>query len=221
MLHKGLAAHDFTKFKNVARIMRNHGSHRDAYGRVVVITAHSSVVRSRSEQRMGRSRHLCRCRYLRRRPWRRTRGARHLRPARSGATAFDSSAGTRPLGRRGSGHLGNPALCGFVCSASADGTTAATWLSQDGSALYVAGLRNVMDIGGRLQMGFSLRVASSASMPKHRPLCIEGDLNTWLQLSGADAMRQFTPWRLERCAAAAGVRPEWAREAPLAQVARV
>ncbi|ALS93630.1 hypothetical protein [Xanthomonas oryzae] len=113
------------------------------------------------------------------------------------------------------------ALCGFGCTASAVGTTAATWLSQDGSALYVAGLRNAMDIGGRLRMGFSLRVASSASMPTHRPLCIEGDLNTWLQLRGADAMRQFTPWRLERCAAAAGVRPEWASEEPIAQVARV
>ena len=50
-------------------------------------------------------------------------------------------------------------LCGFVCTASVDGNTAATWLSPDNRALYAAGLRNVMDIGGRLQMGFSLLVA--------------------------------------------------------------
>ncbi|WP_372173670.1 hypothetical protein [Xanthomonas euvesicatoria] len=113
------------------------------------------------------------------------------------------------------------ALCGFVCTASADGTTAATWLSQDGSAVYAAGLRNVMDIGGRLQMGFSLLVASSASMPTYRPLCIDADLSKWLHMGGAEAMRHLTPWRLERCAAAAGVRPEWASEGASAPIARV
>ncbi|MEA9912802.1 hypothetical protein VDG39_08720 [Xanthomonas campestris pv. raphani] len=103
-------------------------------------------------------------------------------------------------------------LCGFVCTASVDGNTAATWLSPDNRALYAAGLRNVMDIGGRLQMGFSLLVASSSSMPTHRPLCIDGDVAQWLQLSGHEAMRRLSPWRLERCAPAAGVRPEWAAE---------
>ncbi|APP75454.1 hypothetical protein BJD12_09535 [Xanthomonas vesicatoria ATCC 35937] len=100
-------------------------------------------------------------------------------------------------------------LCGFVCTASADGTTAATWLSPDGSASYAAGLRNVTDIGGRLQMGFSLLVATSATMPTHRPLCIDGDVGQWLQMTGAEAMGNLTPWRLERWTAAAGVRPEW------------
>ncbi|AOD16093.1 hypothetical protein VB151_07480 [Xanthomonas fragariae] len=112
-------------------------------------------------------------------------------------------------------------LCGFACTASADGTTAATWLSQNGGAVYAAGLRNVMDIGGRLQMGFSLLVASSVSMPTHRPLCIDGDVGQWLHASGNEAMRHLTPWRLERCTPVAGVRPEWASEERSAQVARV
>ncbi|WP_115050737.1 hypothetical protein [Xanthomonas arboricola] len=112
-------------------------------------------------------------------------------------------------------------LCGFVGTASTDGATAATWLSQDGGALYAAGLRNVMDIGGRLQMGFSLLVASSASLPTQRPLCIEGDATRWLQVSGEEAMRQLLPWRLERCTTAAGVRPEWATDAQAKQAAPI
>ncbi|MBD4673324.1 hypothetical protein GUG37_18115, partial [Xanthomonas citri pv. citri] len=75
-------------------------------------------------------------------------------------------------------------------------------------ALYAAGLRNVMDIGGRLQMGFSLLVASSTSLPTQRPLCVAGDATHWLQVSGEEAMRHLMPWRLERCTTAAGVRPE-------------
>ncbi|CAD0353247.1 hypothetical protein [Xanthomonas hortorum] len=112
-------------------------------------------------------------------------------------------------------------LCGFVCTASADGSTAATWLSQDNGEVYAAGLRNVMDIGGRLQMGFSLLVASSASMPTHRPLCIDGDVKQWLQLGGKVAMLHLTPWQLNRYTTAAGVRPDWTSEEHSAQIARV
>ncbi|MBB3805506.1 hypothetical protein FHT03_002562 [Xanthomonas arboricola] len=149
---------------------------------------------------------------------------------RGGKREERATFGRRPPGQQRSIHMQEPAwlggvdlaiwetqrcaipLCGFVCTASADGTTAATWLSPDGGALYAAGLRNVMDIGGRLQMGFSLLVASSASMPTHRPLCIAGDVRSWLQMGGTEAMRHLAPWRLERCTAAAGVRPEWANE---------
>lgn len=88
-------------------------------------------------------------------------------------------------------------------------------------ALYAAGLRNVMDIGGRLQMGFSLLVASSASLPTQRPLCVDGDATQWLQRSGEEAMRHLLPWRLERCTAAADVRPEWATDAQARQAAPV
>ncbi|WP_022971716.1 hypothetical protein [Xanthomonas maliensis] len=103
-------------------------------------------------------------------------------------------------------------LCGFVCAASVDGSTAGTWLSADSSALHVAGLCNVMDIGGRLQMGFSLLVASSGGMPSHRPLCIHGDVAQWLQMSGREAMGRLSPWRLERSTTAANIRPEWATD---------
>lgn len=87
--------------------------------------------------------------------------------------------------------------------------------------MYAAGLRNVMDIGGRLQMGFSLLVASSASMPTHRPLCIDGDVKQWLHVGGKVAMLHLAPWQLGRYTTAAGVRPDWTSEEHSAQIARV
>ncbi|WAH63842.1 hypothetical protein [Xanthomonas hortorum] len=143
---------------------------------------------------------------------------------RGGRREEQATFGRRPPGQQRLIHLQEPAclgrvdlaiwetqrcaipLCGFVCTASADGTTAATWLSPEGSSVYAAGLRNVMDIGGRLQMGFSLLVATSTSMPTYRPLCIEGEVRKWLQLGGDDAMRHLMPWRLDRRTSAAGTR---------------
>ncbi|MCC4604003.1 hypothetical protein HG421_15690 [Xanthomonas campestris pv. badrii] len=110
-------------------------------------------------------------------------------------------------------------ICGFVCALSSDGTSA-TWLSQDGEAVHAAGLRNVMDVGGRLQTGFSILVVASAGMPTYRPLCIDGDVQQWLQLGGGEALRRLDPWRLERRTAAAVRQQEWPGRARAASTTR-